>query len=185
MNGREVEIKLRAEGADEALRRLGSAGFRLVSPRIHEINAVYDTPEQRLRRSGMLLRLRTAGGRSLLTFKGRAETGKHKSRPETEVSVSDAPAMAAILEHLGFEVAFRYEKYRSEFEQPGGEGRAMLDETPAGVFIELEGPPDWIDRTAHRLGFQETDYLTASYSQLHSRSAAARSGQRDMLFEQR
>ncbi len=185
MNGREVEIKLRAESAEEALKRLDSAGFRLVSPRVHETNAVYDTPEQRLRRSGMLLRLRTAGDRSLLTFKGRAETGKHKSRPETETPVGDAAAMAALLEHLGFEVAFRYEKYRSEFEPPEGEGRAMLDETPAGVFIELEGPPDWIDRAAHRLGFRETDYLTASYAQLHARSAAARSGQRDMLFEPR
>jgi hypothetical protein len=35
----------------------------------------------------------------------------------------------------------------------------MLDETPAGVFLELEGPSRWIDRTARRLGFAESDYL--------------------------
>ena len=58
---------------------------------------------------------------------------------------------------------FRYEKYRTEFRQPRRAGVAMLDETPVGVYLELEGTPHWIDRTARRLGFQESDYITASY----------------------
>ncbi len=177
--GREIEIKLRVKDAEEGRQRLEQGGFRLVEPRTLESNAVYDDPARRLRNSGMLLRLRTVGRRSVLTFKGPSEGGRHKTRQEIEVDVSDAAALARILDRLGFQVAFRYEKYRSEFEE--GEGRAMLDETPAGVFLELEGPGPWIDRMAHRLGYQESDYLTASYAQLHALSPAGRAGQRDMV----
>ncbi len=178
--GREVEIKLLAEDAGAARERLERAGFRRTEPRTLEINEVYDSRDQRLRTGGMLLRLRRAGGRSRLTFKGRSEAGKHKTREEIEAGVEDGAALAQILERLGFEVAFRYEKYRSEFED--GEGRAMLDETPAGVYIELEGPPEWIDRAAGRLGYREQDYITESYAQLHARSPEGRAGRRDMVF---
>jgi adenylate cyclase class 2 len=44
---------------------------------------------------------------------------------------------------------------------------AMIDETPVGVYIELEGTPSWIDRTARQLGFEEKDYVTASYGRLY------------------
>jgi adenylate cyclase class 2 len=43
----------------------------------------------------------------------------------------------------------------------------MLDETPIGLYLELEGSPRWIDRTALRLGFRKADYITASYGRLY------------------
>lgn len=178
---REVEIKLPFEAAEPARRRLEQAGFRLREPRAFETNSVYDSADHRLQNAGTLLRLRTAAARSYLTFKGRSEGGKHKTREEIEVQLDDAAAFARILYRLGFQVRFRYEKYRTEFDD--GEGRAMLDETPAGVFVELEGPPEWIDRAARRLGFEDRDYITDSYAQLHARSPAGRAGRRDMIFE--
>jgi adenylate cyclase class 2 len=36
-----------------------------------------------------------------------------------------------------------------------------------GNYIELEGLPAWIDRTARRMGFREQDYSTASYARLY------------------
>ncbi len=56
----------------------------------------------------------------------------------------------------------------------------MLDETPVGVFLELEGPPEWIDRTAGTLGFSEGDYITLSYLELHRRVTGGETG--DMVF---
>jgi len=56
----------------------------------------------------------------------------------------------------------------------------MLDETPLGVFLELEGPARWIDRTARALGFSESDYITDSYAELHRRSRGGEAG--DMVF---
>jgi adenylate cyclase class 2 len=46
-------------------------------------------------------------------------------------------------------------------------GTVTLDETPIGDFLELEGPSDWIDRTARDLGFSTSDYITSSYITLY------------------
>ncbi len=51
--------------------------------------------------------------------------------------------------------------------QPFGTGVATLDETPVGVYLELEGTPNWIDRMARKLGFDEAAYITASYGRLY------------------
>ena len=51
--------------------------------------------------------------------------------------------------------------------EPDGAGVATVDETPVGVYIELEGPPSWIDGTARRIGFRPSDYITASYGALY------------------
>ncbi len=132
-----------------------------------------------LRRQGLLLRLRTCGTRCVVTFKGPSERAKHKIRREIEFELRNPEPFRQILEGLGYRPAFRYEKYRTEFTRPRSSGVAMLDETPVGTFLELEGPPDWIDRTARRLNFTESDYITATYAELHR---SARTGSRDMLF---
>ena len=165
-SGRETEIKLALADVKTGRALLRSAGFRVTRRRVFERNHVFDTPECALRKSGALLRLRQAGRVATLTYKGPAAVSRHKSREEVETRVLDAGAMAAIFERLGFRPIFRYEKYRTEYGHPDGGGVATLDETPIGVFMELEGTPRWIDRTARQLGFAECDYITASYGRL-------------------
>lgn len=150
----------------EAVReRLNALGARESRPRVFEQNIVLDTAESSLRKKGELLRLRSAGDDRVLTYKGRGEPGKHKSREEIEISFDHADKLQLIFERLGYKVSFRYEKYRTEFQWDGG--TITLDETPVGQFLELEGTPEWIDRTAAELGFQESDYLTGSYAELY------------------
>jgi adenylate cyclase class 2 len=163
----ETEIKLAVKDARSARRRLREAGFVVSRPRVFEVNTVLDTPELGLRASSRLLRIRQAGKVATVTFKGVPETGKHKSREELELEISNAATMTSIMERLGYHRVFRYEKYRTEFRQPRRAGIAMLDETPLGVYLELEGTPHWIDLSARRLGFQESDYITASYGRVY------------------
>jgi adenylate cyclase class 2 len=73
-----------------------------------------------------------------------------------------------MLERLGYLPGFRYEKYRTKFATAGEPGIITLDETPIGVFLELEGAKYWIDHTAGRLGFALSAYSTASYAALYS-----------------
>ena len=50
----------------------------------------------------------------------------------------------------------------------------MLDETPIGDFLELEGPPRWIARAARALGRSPADYITASYGSLYLQHCQAK-----------
>ena len=165
----ETEIKLRVEDLDHARQQLLDHGFKILHPRVFERNLIFDTPDRSLRNSRRLLRLREAGGAVTLTFKGASEAGKHKSREEREVHPDNFDNMQTILERLGYQITFRYDKYRTEFHRPDSHGIATIDETPAGTFMELEGPALWIDRTARELGFSRNDYITMSYSRLWER----------------
>lgn len=180
---REIEIKLQLTSAAEGRRRLRGAGFRVLRRRVHEHNLVFDTPEGGLRARCLLLRLRCAGRHAILTFKGPAAKGKYKSRQEIETIVQDHAVLQRILSGLGFAPVFRYEKYRTEYRRDDGPGVAALDETPIGVYLELEGAPAWIDRSARLLGFSETSYITSTYGDLYS-VYCRRKGipARDLLF---
>jgi adenylate cyclase class 2 len=179
----EIEIKLALRDARSGRKLLRDAGFEVTRRRVFEANTIVDTPELGLRSGSRLLRVREAGAVATLTYKGAPLVGRHKSREELEVTLSDAAAMLAIAERLGYRRVFRYEKYRTEYEQPGLAGVAMLDETPVGVFLELEGTPAWIDRTARRLGFHESDYVTSSYGRIYLEWCAAnRHTPGDMTF---
>ncbi len=180
---RENEIKLPVSSVAAARRLLAANGFRIKRRRVFERNLVFDTPARELRDQGKLLRLRQAGKRAVVTFKGPADPGKHKSREEREVEIAALPEFQAILERLGFAISFIYEKYRTEFAQPDGEGVATLDETPIGAFLELEGPPAWVDRIAALLGYGEPDYITLSYGALYRKfQEREKKTERDMCF---
>jgi adenylate cyclase class 2 len=187
-NSREVEIKLRASGAAEARRMLRAAGFRVSKRRVFEKNTVFDTSSQTLRKSARLLRVRQIGKIAKLTYKGPPDGGKHKSREELELELSDARTLNAIFDRLAYRPAFLYEKFRTEFRRRGAGGVATggvatVDETPIGVYLELEGSPAWIDRTAIQLGFADKDYITASYARLYLEWCEARGvAPTNMLF---
>jgi len=164
---REVEIKLRVSGEPaEARRRIEARGFRESAPRVLEVNQLFDRANSELQTSDRLLRLRRVGGRAILTYKGPSERARHKSREEIELQLSDGDALTLVLDRLGYAPGFRYEKYRTEFTRPGEAGVVTLDETPIGVFLELEGPAEWIDRAAAELDYAHEDYITASYGGL-------------------
>jgi adenylate cyclase class 2 len=164
----EIEIKLAVADAASARQLLRRVGFRISRPRVFEANTVFDTADLTLRNHGRLLRLRLAGRDATLTYKGTPLPGPHKRREEIECRVQEAEVMAVLLSRIGFTPMFRYEKYRTEFREPGTSGcEVVVDETPIGVYLELEGPPRWIDQTARRLGFRKSDYITASYGSLY------------------
>lgn len=162
----ETEIKIRIADRNLAPGRLRDAGLRVAIKRRFESNTVYDTKDRALKRSGALLRLRQAGDQCTVTWKGPSQNGRHKVRPELETAVASCEILDRILLQLGFEPAFRYEKYRTEFAD-ADLGVVTLDETPIGDFVELEGPGEWIDRTAARLGFAPSDYILDSYAKLY------------------
>jgi adenylate cyclase class 2 len=170
----ETEVKLRVDNASEASVRIQNAGFRLSKSREFEANTLYDTSDRRLFRDGVILRLRQAGDEGIVTWKGRTIAGPHKSRPELETTVGSLQTIHAILTELGYSPSFRYEKYRTEFRSDQSHGVIVLDETPIGTFLELEGESSWIDETAGILGYTAADYILDSYGSLYRKFCESR-----------
>lgn len=173
----EVEIKFQIDDLERLARALQQAGFRLETPRTHEMNTLYDLRGNPLRRKGELLRLRQYGSEWILTHKAKGQAGRHKTRAETEVRLGDGAQMDAILRNLGFSPSFRYEKFRAQWSDE--KGHVVVDETPIGNLGEIEGTAEWIDRTAKLLGISPGQYITSSYAELfqswkkHTRSRAS------------
>jgi adenylate cyclase class 2 len=166
-NYREVEIKLVYSGtAQQAQALIEGRGYVLIESRTLESDQLFDRAGE-LRSSDQLLRLRRAGERATVTYKGPGLRERHKNREEIEFDVTGAKELALVLGRLGYQPAFRYEKYRTKFAASDEPGIVTIDETPMGVYLEIEGPPDWIDHTAHHLGYAQKDYVTASYSSLY------------------
>ncbi len=175
----ESETKLRMDGPDAARRALAGLGARPARERHLEDNTLYDDAHYSLFDSGRALRLRRAGGRAIVTFKGPKEERADgvKSRPEIELEVTDADAFDSILVALGYKKVFRYQKYRETFEWRDVE--IVLDETPIGTFLEIEGPIATIHAAAAALGRGPGDYIADSYAALFFASG----GRGDMVFE--
>ena len=78
--------------------------------------------------------------------------------------VEDCDALAQIFNQLGYNPVFRYEKFRTEWEL--ADGHLVLDETPIGVWAELEGVPEWIESMLSQLGIASELCSTESYGKL-------------------
>jgi adenylate cyclase class 2 len=178
----EIEIKLRYDSANRARGELLRLGARVTRERHFEDNILYDREHEPLASSGKLLRLRRVGDRALLTYKApTADDSRYKVRLEHESAVDDPEAVARVLEGLGFRPGYRYQKHRTVFELEGLQ--LCLDETPIGCFVELEGAPEAIDRSAALLGFGVDDYIRQSYRELHALTEGRRGQQPgDMVF---
>ena len=207
---RETEIKVQVRDQKALRRQLQRLRARPVgggSGRVHEQNVIFDTPQGGLAKHGQLLRIRvetpdrvprrgrrSAAPRIVLTFKRPplqegANSSRHKVREELEVQVSDAATLTRIFEGLGMRGWFRYEKYRTSYALPArvkwAQGLLLeLDETPIGTFLELEGPPDAIDRVAQELNYGRDDYILKNYLALYLQECR-RTGQEPchMLFD--
>ena len=215
---RETEIKLKISDLPAfhcALKRMGAHLADPSTPKVHEENVIFDTPQGGLAKHGQLLRIRTetpeAHGKSkkavprqrvILTFKQPATRlavaemegvshGSYKVRDEIEVEVAESANLARIFEGLGMSGWFRYEKYRTTFRLPASKawGKGLLielDETPIGTFVELEGPAEAIDRAAEELGYSKRDYVLKNYLRLYMEDCRRRGEEpRHMLFPKR
>jgi adenylate cyclase, class 2 len=173
----ESEVKLRMTGPSEARALMGRIGATPSRPRHFEDNILFDDAASSLASSGRALRLRRTDAAAIVTYKGPKVAGAGvKSRPEIEVTVGDADSAQHVLEALGYRKAFRYQKYREAFRWRDAE--IVVDETPIGTFLEVEGPIATIHAAAAALGRGPADYVEDSYSALFL--ATGRGG--DMVF---
>jgi adenylate cyclase class 2 len=178
----ELEVKFNLSGRQKMEERLaGKAVLR--APRVHEVNLRLDTPDHALLYTGRLLRLRQ-DTRSRLTYKGPgSEQGGARLRQELEFTVSDFDTTLHLFEALGYTIVLMYEKYRTTYEL--GEVEVVVDETPIGDFLEIEGPDGKsIRQAANELGLDWEKRILDSYTMLFEHTRASLGFKfRDMSFE--
>jgi len=102
-----------------------------------------------------------------LRSKAQPLQAKHKKREEIEMDLTDpeSPGSDPRSNRLASGVSLLEIPHR--YSARSSTGKIMLDETPIGNFLEIEGSARWIDRTAKLLGFKHSDYLKASYGALY------------------
>jgi adenylate cyclase class 2 len=166
----EIEVKLAAKDLGGLRETLRDQGASLLAGVHEEVNDLYDydEPARSLSGSGRTVRLRTAAGKAILTYKGKArfQSGV-KTREEREVEVSDGGEAEGILAGLGLSRRFRYEKRREEWSLE--DCAIALDETPIGNFVEVEGDPASIRKVFVRLGLDFGEAIPYSYAELYQR----------------
>ena len=177
----EREIKLRFASAEVAKAAILATGATPLHGRRLQEDCLLDDEEESLRRRRCVLRIRTEGGKSRLTFKGPVQPASVKTREEVETMVGDGAVLQHVLEELGLHVWFRYEKHREEFALE--DVVLSIYETRVVVFVEIEGTEMGIDAAAKALGRRPVDFVLDSYRTLwlmHREGAGL--GATDMLF---
>src|SRR4029453_1351239 len=124
----EPEIKLLFDNPEQARAAVLNTGATPLRARRLQEDALFDTPDETLRRRGCALRVRSESGKSLLTFKGPVQRSPMKLREEHETVVSDGDELRRVFAELGFVPWFRYQKYREEFASE--DATIAVDETP-------------------------------------------------------
>src|SRR5688572_22074987 len=163
----EREIKLQFGSVDEARAAVIAAGCTPLLGRRLQEDALLDTEDELLRRRRCVLRVRVENGKSRVTYKGPVQPSEMKVREELETLVGDGEVLLRVFAELGLHVWFRYEKYREEFSHE--DVIVAIDETPVGVFVEIEGGEHGIAATTEALGRSSSEYIVDSYRSLFLR----------------
>ena len=189
----ETEVKLRCESVEEFKSKLELAGVKLKLKRDKhfEDNFVLDSEEGVLRNRFALLRVRHTDDLATITLKEvpppDTSSSKFKSRLELETRVDDSETMLKIFARLGFRKVFRYQKFRTVFEAalPSGETLdVMFDETPIGVFVELEGKESEVAETLTMIGVERDEHILHSYIAIQiDRCASEGKPLSDLVFQ--
>ena len=160
----EREVKLRFDSPEQARAAVLAAGATPLRCRRLQEDALLDTEDEQLRRQRCVLRVRMENGKSRLTYKGPVQPSTMKVREELETVVGDGEMLLRVFGELGLHVWFRYEKYREEFSHE--DVIVAIDETPVGVFVEIEGSEQGIADMTVSLGRASDDYIVDSYRSL-------------------
>jgi len=157
----ETEVKFYLQDAESIRERILAMGATPKGKHL-EINVCFEDRAKTLKATDRLLRLRKAD-RITLTFKMPPAIRDEavKTYQEWEIELDDDKACQAILGHLGFQPEQRYEKQRETFVLQSA--MLLIDTTPYGTFLEIEGKKSDIVDIARRLDLRWEHRIIHNY----------------------
>ena len=157
----EIEVKFFLPKSHTIRERLVDMGATFTG-KVFEINRCFENEARTFRAQDILLRLRK-DRKTTLTFKAPPEQSDNnfKVYQEMEVEVDDFDTCQVILENLGFHPEQTYEKWRETFVL--ADTKMLIDTTPYGIFLEIEGSKSNILDLAGRLGLKWEERILLNY----------------------
>lgn len=169
---REIEAKFPLENRRRMIGRLEEAGAERLYEETFEDNIILDRRGE-LRTRGALLRVRQFGRYTIVTFKGPVSyEGGIKSREEVQTGIESFDRAIALFDSLGYRPVFRYQKMREVWRL--GPTEIVLDRTPIGAFMEIEGEEPQIAEIAGLLELDMAMAIRASYADLYRKERRMR-----------
>lgn len=173
----EIKYRLSPKRLDEITKKIVDLGA-VFHKEVFEVNYQHRGGEMDER--GATLRLRKIGDHTVLTYKEKIKTDSGAKRKiEYETSVGDVESTEKIIERLGYRLTAVYEKRRKYWHLDDVE--IVLDELPFGLYMEIEGTIDSIERAEKKLGLATIEReprgyprLTIKYGTLNGTVAEAR-----------
>ena len=152
----EIEVKVLEINRADVEARLNAIGAKMVfDGKIHAL--YFDLPDQRLKKSGLTLRLRMEDRKAVLTLKTDIAHAAAKVREELETEINDFAVMRQILETMGFSPWLVMKKHRTSYELLDAHvdiDRYQDDFSYIPEFLEIEGKDiHAVYRAAEALGF--------------------------------
>jgi adenylate cyclase class 2 len=158
----ERKYRLSEKRLEEIISMLNKLGAQF-EKEVFEVNYQHRGGEMDER--GATLRLRKIGDFTVLTYKEKVKSDEGtKQKIEYETHVADVEAMEQIIERLGYRLTAVYEKRRKYWKLNDAE--VVLDELPFGLFMEIEGTIEAIDKAEKKLGLKEAEREPRGYPRL-------------------
>jgi adenylate cyclase class 2 len=137
---REIEVKILGIDKNKLVARLKRLGARKTFDGAIKAS-FFDYKDDRLKKTGRLLRLREGAAGTILAFKAPAGRSRVKTMKEFEFSLSDPRALRAVLSGLGLKESGRTHKHRTSFRL--GKAHFELDTYPGiPTYLEIEAPSE-------------------------------------------
>ncbi len=132
----EVEVKAWCSDHSKMAELLEKKGAEMTG-REEEDDVYFNHPSRDFKKTDEALRIRKAGDKTILTYKGPKLSGQVKSRTELETEVKDFDCMCAVLLSLGFVKSGSVFKTRTVYRL--GDTEFCLDFVrDLGSFVEIE-----------------------------------------------
>ncbi|MCK4327963.1 MAG: class IV adenylate cyclase [Candidatus Diapherotrites archaeon] len=162
----EVEFKAKApRGIEKKLAAAGAKGLGTVVNK----DTYYDRPGEPLRRKGAVVRVRSQGKKTIVTYKSPSKSRSTKAMREIEIRAT--PAIEVLLRGLGYKVTLEKEVRRTSYSLNGV--TVCLDTVKGlGSWVEFEvfgtaaGARKKILAVASKLGIPAKELTPKSYPQL-------------------
>lgn len=153
--------------------------FDYISKRLIEIEAIfiggfmektirYDNDDLKYSNNGIFIRTKS-GMKNVLTLKEIPTDSSNTSfeRITTEIEVDNINKIGYILEKIGLTKKFIMEKYRLFFKYDNVD--ILIDELPFGIYLEIKGEDNEINRVTKMLNIDEADLIKMTYWDIYDK----------------